>query len=176
MVQAKPLFRHCSRSPFTLSSACTLPRPFVDLLSIWSFSLDPKLLEDQAGTLMSPTADSVPGLGMEGDKHKANDPVLDVPRDLLSITVSLVGESPGEPLYLLPWALQRDPWLKARGGAEVSGVIQRRLRGNLNHHCCREQVCQPCFLPLGRPPHPTPHGASRRTELLEFPTVCVTQS
>lgn len=48
---------------------------------ILSFSLDPKLLEVQAVTPISSTAGSVYGLGMEGDKYKANDLVLDVPRD-----------------------------------------------------------------------------------------------
>lgn len=126
-----------------IAAACTHPT------HLWFcfylvFLHSPKLLDDQAVTLISPRAGSVSGLGMESDEYKANDPVLDVPRDLFSITASLVGKGPGSPCSCC-FGLSRDPWLKAQGGAGVSGVIQRLLRGNLNHHRHREQVCQPCF-------------------------------
>lgn len=64
--------------------------PICGFAVILSFSIDPKLLEDQAVTLISPRAGAVSGLGMESDEYKANDPVLDVPK------VS----SPSRPLWL----------------------------------------------------------------------------
>lgn len=117
--------------------------PICGFAFIWSFSLDPKLLEGQAVTLMSPTAGSVPSLGMVDDTYETNDTVLNVLRSLLHRGLSRWGGSCEPCAFCL--GLRRDPWLKARGGAGVSGVIQRLLRGNLNHHRCREQVCQPCF-------------------------------
>lgn len=64
---------------------------------------------------MSPTAGSVPSLGMEDDKYETNDTVLDVPRDLFSIVASLDGEGPVNPV---PSALGYVETLGSKPGVE----------------------------------------------------------
>lgn len=64
-------------------------------------------------------------------------------------------------MFFLSWAEQRDPCPKACGGAGVSWVTRDLLHGNLNHHCYREQVCQPLSSLQAAPPHPTPTAQAR---------------
>lgn len=116
-----------------------------------------------------PRAGPGPCLGM--------DPVLEyAQRSLLHHSLSGLAGVLGSPLFLLPWAEQRDPWLEAWGGAGASWVIRRPAAWQPEPLRLQRTGLPTSLLLRGRPSSPHPPQCSRRTELLEFPAICVTQS
>lgn len=71
--------------------------------------------------------------------------------------------------------LSSDLWLRARVEQERAGPSRDLLRGNLHHRRAENRFAH-LSPPSGPPLLTHPHGSGRRTELLEFPMVCVTQS
>ena len=141
------------------------------LIHLWStFTLSSsKLLGGPAVTSISPRTGPGPCLGM--------DPVLEyAQRSLLHHSLSGLAGVLGSALFLLPRAQQRDPWLEAWGGAGVSWVLRRSAAWQPEPLRPQRTGLPTSLLLLGRPSSPHRPQCSRRTELLEFPTSCMTQS